>query len=86
LIFLGIQIFLSVVFLIWVILDSKVRKVDILKDSVIASLFAISAEDRARFDRLNEKSHEREEAEKSSRVTLVKNGSAQWNLKVIDSS
>lgn len=89
LIFLGTQVVLSIIFLIWVVLDSKVRKVDILKDSVLAGLFAISAEDKAsfdsQFDALTDDPEDREEMEKVSSVTLVKNEpSGQWNLRLLN--
>lgn len=89
LIFLGTQVALSIIFLIWVVLDSKVRKVDILKDSVLAGLFAISAEDKAslddRFDALTDDPEDRKNMEKTSSVTLVKNESAgQWNLRLLN--
>ncbi|KUL86985.1 hypothetical protein ZTR_05720 [Talaromyces verruculosus] len=77
LIFLGTQVLLSIIFLIWIVLDSKVRKVDILKESVLASLFAISAEDKAnlesQFDAFTGNPEDREEMGKTSSVTLVKN-------------
>uniref|UniRef100_A0A093USJ1 Uncharacterized protein n=1 Tax=Talaromyces marneffei PM1 TaxID=1077442 RepID=A0A093USJ1_TALMA len=85
LIFLGTQVVLTIIFLIWIVLDSKVRKVDILKDSVLAGLLAISAEDKAslesRLDALTDNPGDREQMEKSSSVTLVKSDPAgQWNL------
>lgn len=89
LIFLGTQVALSIIFLIWIVLDSKVRKVDILKESVLASLFAISAEDKAslesRFDTFTDSPEDRAETEKTSSVTLVKNEAAgQWNLRLLN--
>jgi hypothetical protein len=89
LIFLGAQVALSIIFLIWIVLDSKVRKVDVLKDSVLAGLFAISAEDKAgldsRFDALTDSPDDRKDLEKMSSVTLVKNEPAgQWNLRLVN--
>ncbi|KAE8551387.1 hypothetical protein EYB25_005272 [Talaromyces marneffei] len=89
LIFLGTQVVLTIIFLIWIVLDSKVRKVDILKDSVLAGLLAISAEDKAslesRLDALTDNPGDREQMEKSSSVTLVKSDPAgQWNLRLMN--
>lgn len=88
-IFLGTQVVLTIIFLIWIVLDSKVRKVDILKDSVLAGLLAISAEDKAslesRLDALTDNPGDREQMEKSSSVTLVKSDPAgQWNLRLMN--
>lgn len=65
------------------------RKVDILKESVLASLFAISAEDKAslesQFDAFTDNPEDREEMEKTSSVTLVKNElTGQWNLRLLN--
>jgi hypothetical protein len=89
LIFLGTQVSLSIIFLIWIVLDSKVRKVDILKESVLASLFTISAEDKASlespFDAFTDNPEDREEVRRTSSVTLVKNElTGQWNLRLLN--
>lgn len=92
LIFLGVQVLLSAAFLVWIVVDSRIRKTKILKESALATLLAIPGSDREYLESLLSATEEgelgakrREDIEQKSRAKLVKDAiTGQWSLKVVD--
>lgn len=92
LIFLGVQVLLSAVFLVWIVADSRIRKTRILKESALATLLAIPGSDREYLEGLLSATEEgemgaerREDIEQNSRAKLIKDTiTGQWSLKVVD--
>jgi hypothetical protein len=67
-------------------LDTRMRKIGILKESALAALFAIPAEDRATLDNrlstVNDEKNSIGQVGNSSTAILAKGAYGQWNLKL----
>jgi hypothetical protein len=74
----------SIIFLGWIMLDTRMRKIGILKESALAALFAIPAEDRATLDnRLSTVNDEKDsigQVGNTSTANLAKGPYGQWHL------
>ncbi|KAH8705887.1 hypothetical protein BGW36DRAFT_284949 [Talaromyces proteolyticus] len=83
---LAVQVTFSIIFLVWIILDTKIRKVKILKESAIAALFALTSEDRItlenRISVADDEKNANDDVGNTSKAALIKGGSGQWNLKL----
>lgn len=92
LIFLGVQVFLSAAFLIWIVADSKRRKTKILKESAMAALLSIPGSDREYLERQisvmedGEKGEKmKDDIERCTRATFYKDDeTGQWNLRLMN--
>lgn len=83
---LAIQVVFSIIFLAWIMLDTKMRKVGILKESALATLFAVHAEDKLTLEnRLSLVDDERNaiaDVGNSSKAHLTQGALGQWHLKL----
>lgn len=92
LIFLGVQVFLSTAFLVWIVIDSKQRKTKILKESAMAALLSITGSDREYLERQmsimddGEKGEKmKEDVERCTRAKFYKDDeTGQWNLRFVN--